>query len=193
MEKLLKSGIFEMWHEKTFADYTGDNPNILEHLIEYCKDFTDKRGLILTGINGIGKTMLMNIVIKNAILSGKSGHIIPYWFLIQEYIASWKGEGNFNKLLKIGYLGINDFGKGYEGSDKSLAIAKSAIELVLDYRIQREKPTIITTNLQIKDFRAIYGNDIASKLNESGVFLKFKETDRKGEDFRVINSKLIEG
>lgn len=188
----LRSGIFEKWHTKKLENYTGSSKVIKDYLKEYV-DEDRREGLVFRGINGIGKTMLMNVILMDKIAKGYKVHVVPYWLLVNEYIKSWRGESNYNTMLKCDYLGINDFGKSFEATENSKELAKSAIEFLVDYRIQRDKPILLTTNLKIVQFREVYGDDIASKLNEACTILDFQEKDKFKDDKRVEQRKIIKG
>ena len=189
----LKAGIFEKWWGEGWSSYTKENTEILNWLKRFTKEENKNgKGFLLSGINGIGKTMLLNITLMKKMEQGKSVHIIPYWVLLQEYLKSWSNEGSYKELLRYDYLGINDFGKGYE-SDKAREMAKGAIEFILDYRIQRQKPLLITTNLEPKAIRKEYGHDIASKINEACILCIFQEKDRIADDYRIKHNTIIKG
>jgi len=182
-KEYLKAGIFEKWHKTSLAEYEGN-----ENLTTFIRDYLNnpiERGIFMTGINGTGKTMLMNIMFKKFIDSGESALIVPYWEVVKAYIDSWSNkESVYNLMKKVKYLGIDDFGKSFEGTDNSKRMAKSAVEFLLTYRVQRLKPTFFTSNIQYKDLREEYGDDIASKLNEACVLVEIENKNKKKADYR---------
>ena len=185
-----KAGIGKLWWDKELSSYTGSSKHALRYLEKYCENLGEEgKGFALIGVNGIGKTMLMNVVAKKAVDKGMNTLIIPYWVLVKEYIRSWKENSLFNRMLRTEVLGINDFGKSFEATDKSKLMAVTAVEFILDTFIQNKQRLLITTNLKLQDFRQEYGDSIASKLNEACDFIIMNE--QKEQDFRYNYANVI--
>jgi DNA replication protein DnaC len=186
-----KAGIERKWWDKELKDYTGVSKHITSYIEEYTGKLNSKygRGFIITGVNGIGKTMLMNIVAKKAVNRGLNVIVVPYWIIVSEYIKGWDDSNLFGKMLRADMLAVNDFGKSFEATEKSKLMAVTAIEFLLDIFIQRRRRVLMTTNIKITDIRGLYGDSIASKLNEACDFLVMRE--EKGDDFRFNFTNVI--
>ena len=171
----IKHGIWETWHKKTFEEYEGDftRGEILSLLEEESTD-----NVIMYGNNGTGKTMLMNLAMKELIHKGKSVHVIDFRNLMKVYTASWRGNTNaLNHLLSVDYLGIDDLGKEFKSEGASKEMANATLDYVLRHRIQRQKPTWLTFNMLLKDVKVHYNEHIASLLKRGTTAILFDGAD----------------
>jgi DNA replication protein DnaC len=163
-EALVRRGIWELWHDVQWDDYEGEDN--LEKVVSHMRNRLD-RGLILYGTNGTGKTMLLNLAMKDLLLS-KQGtvHVIDFRHLVSAYTDSWNKEGGekMQEILNCNFLGIDDIGKEFKGGDISRELAITTLDYVIRYRFQRKRPTWITMNLQLKDVKTYYNEHISSLL-----------------------------
>lgn len=77
-------------------------------------------------------------------------------------------EDAFNALARAGRLVIDDLGTEYQDQkDRYLA----TLSELLDARYGNQRPTCLTTNLGPDEFKARYGERLASRINEDGAFI----------------------
>lgn len=172
----LERGIWELWHESTFDDFDGDKyKKIVKQL---CAEET-KQNVVLHGNNGNGKTMLMNIAMKELFAMKNEVYVIDFRHLIKEYVRSWRDdESKIARLLTVDYLAIDDLGKEFKkDTGVSLELAIATLDYVLRYRIQRQKSTWVTFNLQLGDIKKTYNEHIASLFKRNTTTIAFTESD----------------
>lgn len=170
-------GIWEIWHDKGWDDYVGEEnkQKVINHLLK-----ASERGLILYGTNGTGKTMLMNLSMKYFLLEEKKEvQVVDFRALVSAYTKSWGKEPSdeLETYLNVKYLGIDDIGKEFKGGDISRELAVTTLDHVLRYRFQRLRPTWITMNLELKEVKEYYNEHISSLLKRCCDAVKIEGTD----------------
>tara|TARA_Y100000034_G_scaffold29728_1_gene36176 strand:+ start:51364 stop:51927 length:564 start_codon:yes stop_codon:yes gene_type:complete len=166
-------GIWEHWHDKEFSDYKGKEVQFIEPLVSE----ETKKNVILYGNNGTGKSMLMNIALKNLLHRGKEVYVIDFRMLVNEYVSSWGRSDLINHILTVDYLGIDDLGKEYNISDNSKELAVTTLDFIMRYRYQRELSTWLTFNFGLKDIKPVYGEHLASLLKRNTIAVTFDGSD----------------
>ena len=138
--------------------YTDDNKRteaikwILNYVKEYKKNNVEK-GLFLHGNFGCGKTYLVAALFNELAKNGEKSVII-YW---PEYLRSLKSsygsnssdefKNKYNEVKYAKFLLIDDLGaEGVTSWSRD-----EILGTILQYRMQDEKPTFITSNLNIKE------------------------------------------
>jgi len=184
----ISSGIWELWHDKGWDDYVHDTyKNEVKKLVD---DETTKN-VLLYGDNGMGKSMLMNLAMKEFLHKQKDVYVIDFRHLIKEYIKSWRGDSKIGKILMVDYLAIDDLGKEFSSGDISKELAITALDYVLRYRFQRKKSTWMTFNLKLKEIEVEYNGHIASLLKRSSVAICFEGDDYGDNMFKIIKPKTL--
>lgn len=183
IDSYLDRGIWELWHDKTWDDYVHKKyRKEVQKLVETESD----NNVLLYGANGLGKSMLLNLAMKDFLHSGKEVYVIDFRNLVKEYAKSWRGEGKLNRLLKVDYLGIDDLGKEFDASGMSKDLAITTIDYVFRYRFQRKKPTWVTFNMPLASVKENYNEDIASLFKRNTTAIAFK-----GDDYGDTLIKMI--
>lgn len=145
--------------------------------------------ILLTGLNGRGKTTLISAFISQIIIDSHPSHFVwdtPIrWFFFPDLLSRIKdtyvGSSGWheserdilNEVVNVRLLVLDDV-----GSQHKVDFAMSILLQIMAGREGRELCTIITSNLEIDDFARLDAR-IASRL--SGYFHK----KLVGEDFRV--------
>lgn len=184
-------------HKKAKARQINKNP--LVHGIEVIKESVDKyygftidgdRLFLLEDFTVVHNTMLMNLAMKEMFKKGYEVYVIDFRHLMKEYIDSWKTDENLiPRLLTVDYLAIDDLGKEFKNQGVSAELANSAIDYVLRYRVQRNKPTWMTFNMSLSDVREVYNIHIASLLKRGSTGLEFKGSDFGDKQFKKVTKK----
>ncbi|MBQ6893475.1 MAG: ATP-binding protein [Clostridia bacterium] len=133
----------------------------LEIVRTFAENFSKNSGsLLFMGGTGLGKTHLSSALAKTVI---DSGHDVLYTSalnMISDFEkAKFKGEGDTSAYLGAELLIIDDLGT--EGSG---AFTESFVYNVIDTRICKGLPTVVSTNLTAHELSARYGERIFSRL-----------------------------
>lgn len=179
----LGAGILEKWHPKQWSDYVGDEEAgrlVREYLADFPARQAQGEGILFWGPNGVGKTLLMNLLLKDLLHQRVRVQVVSFSTVVREFTRNWRGEGNWNRLLKAQVLGIEELDKSFKASAVSLDLVQSALDALLRYRVQRLRPTIATTNLDPGHFEQAFGKSIASLFQEIG-----KVVHVDGADYRT--------
>lgn len=170
---------------------------IVEEYISNLAKYADTgQGLIFVGEPGLGKTMLASIVLMEALIKDYSGYFTTLakyskgllmqldlkqaWQKMgdQEVYELWKAReivlGKMHNEYK--FLVIDDVGK--EHLTKS-NFAQDEFDYLLRTRFSRGLPTILTTNVKLKDWDAQYSRAMASFIHESCIVVECN-----GKDYR---------
>ena len=177
-------GIWELWHEKTWEEYTN------KEYSKIIKGFVDnevEHNVILYGNNGTGKSMLMNLAMKDLMHKGYSVYSIDFRHLIKEYLKSWRDTGKLGTIVGAEYLAIDDLGKEFNSGEVSKELAITTLDYVLRYRFQRKLSTWLTFNMPLGEIKVEYNEHIASLLKRSSVAICFEGDDFGEQLFKVIN------
>lgn len=151
--------------------YTGNNKkaaqNALNGAREFVKRYVDGEnpdGMVFLGTVGSGKTYLASAIIGKLIENEVDAKIILLHDFLDELRAAVKDDSpqrliNQVKIYKV--LAIDDL-----GADNNTDFAINAVFSILNYRLNYELPTIITTNLSYKQIEEVYGSRICSRITE---------------------------
>ena len=127
-----------------------NNKNVLKNLKEYTQNLTDgitKKGVIIVGPNGVGKTHLVCSIANELIINGKTVIYGTLINLLSEIRNSYNIENNINELeiLKLyktaDLLIIDDLGK-----EKPSEWGLEKLFTIINSRYENDLPVVITTN-----------------------------------------------
>lgn len=161
----------------------------MNEILEYCKcyaeDFdTESESLYMHGATGLGKTHL-SLAIANVV--AEKGYRVIY-DTAQNLISSLEKEKfsysgsneRENEILDCDLLIIDDL-----GSEFSTQFTVAAIYNIVNTRINRSKPVIISTNLNETELESKYTQRITSRIIGNYVSLLFL-----GKDIRQLKNKF---
>ena len=189
-QSYLARGIWEKWHSKTWEDYVSPEGHDIVTPVRDLVETETKATVLLYGKNGTGKTMLMNIAMKELLHRGKSVVVLDFRDLVSLYTASiWRHEGRLLELLDYDYVGIDDLGKEFSSSDMSRELVCTVIDYVIRYRNARQKSTWITFNLLLKEVAMTYNEHIASLFKRDAVAIGFDGVDFGDNQLNIIKTK----
>jgi len=151
--------------------YTGERKKAAQNALHASREFIEnylageqKDGLIFLGSVGSGKTYLASAIIGKLIENGIEAKLILLSDFLDELRAAVK-DGSpqriINQVKVYPVLAIDDL-----GADNNTDFAINSIFSLLNYRLNYELPTIITTNLSYKQIEEVYGSRICSRITE---------------------------
>ena len=142
----VNSNIKEKFFNMSFDDYevVNDTQRLAkEKLIAIANG--GNRSLLLLGSNGLGKTMLSSIALKQ-----RGGYIFKMYEIIIKIKSSYKSNSSvdeadiLNMLSECPLLVIDEVGKQF-GSESE----KNWLSYVIDERYERNRPTVLISNLKL--------------------------------------------
>lgn len=190
-----KSGIqlkdFDDFDFKYYSDK--ENPHKLGYTIKEtmqeifneCRDYADRaatqdisESLLFFGRTGLGKTFLSSCIAKRVLESGKSVIFNSCINIIEpienEHFGRAENKGCLSDVINCDLLIIDDL-----GSEFSSPFAETAFYNIVNSRINKEKPTVISTNCTPEQLRNLYGARVYSRLKGEYQWFTFV-----GEDIR---------
>ncbi len=143
----------------------------MERVVRQCRDFADSfpekgRNLLFTGGTGVGKTFLTNCIAKVLIERYR-----PVIYLSSQDLFDRLSRYKFNRdpqegieeacrhILDCDMLIIDDL-----GTELNNAFVSSQLFYCINERINREKGTIISTNLSVGMLRDTYSDRVTSRI-----------------------------
>ena len=159
--------------------------NIYDRCIHFVEHFEyDKRNLLFHGETGLGKTFLCNCIAKEILDLGYS-----VLYLSAQELFKLFAESRFHRedmeeealhvldvLFTVDLLIIDDF-----GTEVNNSFTAPDLFNVINTRSLNKHATIISTNLPLKDWQALYSDRIISRI--LGSFDNFRIF---GEDIRLL-------
>ncbi|MDE5582688.1 MAG: ATP-binding protein [Ruminococcus sp.] len=165
--------------------YTGDDyytmKEHLEYLERYAENFSlQSNSILISGDTGLGKTHL-SLAVANKVL--EKGYSVIYDSTINILQEMEKEHFSYNSslektelVLQSDLLILDDLGTEYRKP-----FYTSTIYNIINTRLNRNKPTIISTNLDYEEISLRYESRIVSRLSTVYAHLRFS-----GEDVRLL-------
>lgn len=179
----LAAGVGVTYQRLSWDDYVGD-----ESVLNLCAKYVDNApqyvsrgtGIVLHGSFGSGKTLAMNLLIKQLIHKGYDCYATTFASMIELFTAGWRSPEEQRwfqrKIVQSDVLLLDDLGRELKRNSK---LSESTFDDVLRTRVQSGKVTFITTNLSRGEMKEGYGSAVLSLIQESSVMKEIK-----GSDFR---------
>lgn len=196
----LASGVGLPYQRLGWDDYAGDR-GALESVGRYVLDheaYLDRgMGLMFTGPNGLGKTMLATLALKEFVKQGHSCWATTFNQTVDMLTAGYGKDGKRaaevfrRKFLLSDVLLLDDVGRGGWGRT---ALPESTFDNILRTRVQAGRTTLVTTNLAVEQFGAgTYGAGVLSLLSERSLVLTLSGGDFRGEVNRRLQAEIAAG
>lgn len=174
--------------DKINLDYYGEYRQPMEQVynfcIRYCENFSLKSGnILMTGNTGLGKTHFSLAIANNVADKGCS---VGYNSAVEMFmkLEDEHFQQNINDYLKmltsIDLLVIDDLGVELENR-----FYVTSLNTILEIRLNRKLPTIISTNLDFDEIEERYGERILSR------FMNFTILRFNGSDIRLLKRQLL--
>jgi len=141
-----------------------------------------EQGVFIWGKTGTGKSHLASAMVKEFLMAGHTAKMVRFKDMVLSIRAGYDENKTEVSVLapyiRCIFLSIEDIGTIKSGKVES-DFCKDTLLTVIDSRIQREKPTVITTNLSPEQVWKSFGERIGSRIS---TFLTFK---LEGRDRRL--------
>ncbi len=171
-EMPLEDCLFENFDLKYYpnkADENGQNPRRrMTAILKLCKEYAihfnpeTSKNLLFMGNAGLGKTHLTLSIVSGVINKG----FLPVYASAENLFTkieaerfSGEGRGTYEAVLNCDLLVIDDL-----GAEMSTQFTKSVLYNIVNTRILTRKPTIINTNLTMKQLEERYTPRVSSRL-----------------------------
>lgn len=171
-EMPLGNSCFENFDLKFYSDKSdsdGQNPrrrmtSILKLCKEYVINFNPEVScnLLFMGNTGLGKTHLTLAIVSGVIEKGYLpiyGSAENLFTCIENEKFAGEGRGSYEAILNCDLLVIDDL-----GAEMATQFTKSVLYNLINTRILKNRPTIINTNLTMKQIEEKYSPRISSRL-----------------------------
>ena len=196
-KNMMIKGIPKHFLNVTIDDFNTYGEEMLENakniVSDYISDIDDTyssgRGLYLYGSNGVGKSMLGSIIVKEAYRHRYSSKRITFVEYINEYTKIWKSqsidereylEDLFYSYTKaVDFLVLEEIGK--ENTKPDLAV--TILEDCLRYREEHGLCTVICTNISLKYLISLkyQSKSVESLIRGSMTPVKIIGVDRRSD------------
>lgn len=166
----------------TFQDNISPNP-AFDLMKKWCEVKNDKTNILICGHTGTGKTFLTECIAsrlleKNRIVLFTTAFNLNNAMLNYHISFDANRDEIIKPYLESEVLIIDDL-----GSEPMLKnVTQEYLYLIVNERMLAKRPTIITTNLMLKDILNTYGERLFSRLSNKRVSIMI---NLEGEDLRL--------
>ena len=189
---LIIMGVPKHFCGKSLEDFHTYNSEGLEKVKKFVQEYIDNlydnfeenRGIFFCGSNGVGKSMLSSIILKEAYRRRYTCRRVTFSQYIGYYTEAWNVrdkkekdalESDFYEQYKgVEFLVLEEIGKEIDSK-----IAKPILEDLLRYREEHGLVTIICSNITMKVIEETYGPSIASLCKGHMTPIIIKGADRR--------------
>ena len=153
-------------------------------------------GLVFSGSNGTGKTLLSSFILKEALKLGRTIRFITMGEvrdLMLRKISDPIALSFFDvKVKSVDFLCLDNLGSEYvpQRLGQNGPYILSEFDILARYRKRNLMPTILTTNLSEQAFIEQYGSSISSLFRGCSSFIEVKGSDFRPKQAKKIESKI---
>lgn len=184
-KNLVNCGVPSRLHDLYLEDLEVED-KIKQYVLRYTehldKVYKEGKGIYFFGKNGVGKTTLACMILKECYTYRYTCKRITFMDYVSLYTRAWgdsevkqEVEEEINKIKSREFLCIEEIGK-----ENDTKVAVNVLEDLLRYREDNSLPTIICTNLSPKVIKERYGNSIYSLMRGNCVPVKVTGEDKRG-------------
>lgn len=170
---------------KDFVDfsldyYNGIDKERMTRILTMCKNYAEKfskssASLLFIGNTGLGKTLLSSAIAKSVFSGGFSvafDSITGFLRKIENEHFGRSADNTLELLTSADLVILDDL-----GSEFSSSFTQSAIYDIINTRLNKELPTIISTNYSFPELREKYNERIISRIDGQYIHLNFCGND----------------
>jgi len=153
-----------------YADANRESlPESIQKAIE--KSIAEKKGLFFIGDTGTGKTYALHALAQNR---GKVENFVELLIEFRDYMQKGYYFDRIKNLTSQDYLFIDDI-----GSEKVSDFVIEFLYMVINKRYENMKKTVLSTNLNLEEFKSRYGDRILSRICEMCEIVFIKGNDKR--------------
>ena len=189
-------GVPKKFHSKTIKDYETYGEHDLQEVQSFMESylssipqvFQDNQGLLFYGSNGVGKTFLSSMIVKEAYRYRYTAMRTTFVQYISAYTHMWGSstpeekelleQDFYNHFKAVEFLVLEEVGKEIDSK-----VAAPILEDCLRYREDKGLVTIICTNLKLKVLQERYGMSVFSLLQGNMTPICIEGKDKRSEFF----------
>jgi len=137
-----------------------------------------KRGILLWGETGVGKTGLVAPLANDRLEMGMSVLFHEYYELMAEIQSRYNGDGGWQQLVRtaqeVDLLVLDDLGRqmSHRRGDTETRDKMEKLYRIISYRHGKDLPTLITTNLDPQGLAEFFGPAIRGRIVEMCAVVK---------------------
>lgn len=195
-DSLIMMGVPRRFCDKTIKDYKTYGKKSLKNIKSFVNDYIenindnieDNKGICFIGSNGVGKSYLSCLILKEAYRHRYSCRRVTFSSYITAYTESWNTKNKdekdvleselFEKYKGVEFLVLEEIGKEIDSK-----ISRPILEDLLRYREEQGLVTIICTNLAPTTLKEVYGASICSLINGNMTVIAIDSEDKRMEVF----------
>lgn len=195
-DSLIMMGVPRRFCDKTINDYKTYGKKSLKNIKSFVNDYIenindnieDNKGICFIGSNGVGKSYLSCLILKEAYRHRYSCRRVTFSSYITAYTESWNTKNKdekdvleselFEKYKGVEFLVLEEIGKEIDSK-----ISRPILEDLLRYREEQGLVTIICTNLAPTTLKEVYGASICSLINGNMTVIAIDSEDKRMEVF----------
>ena len=174
--------------------YSKDGENARKRMtsvLKLCKEYVNafspqkSQNLLFMGAPGLGKTHLTLAIVSGVVNKGYMAFYGPaenLFNLVSSERFSGENKGSYQSMIDSDLLVIDDL-----GTELSTEFSRSVLYNLINSRLLSKKPTVINTNLTMKEIADRYGERIASRLIGNYNANKFIGKDIRQQKFLEEN------
>ena len=178
-DSLIMMGVPKKFCSKTIKDFDTFGKKSLKQIKTFVQDYLndldtnveENNGICFIGSNGVGKSFLSCIILKEMYRHRYSCRRVTFSAYISAYTESWgatkdekdvSNQDLLDKYKGVEFLVLEEIGKEIDSK-----IAKPILEDLLRYREEHGLVTFICSNITPKEIAEIYGASIMSIIKGS--------------------------
>lgn len=172
-------GIPKKFHNSILDDFKTYNSSDLQEIKDFFQDyifnieigevFKSNKGIFMYGSNGVGKSFLASLVLKQAYRCRYSARRVTFAEYVTEYTKMWGAktpeqkeeleELFYAKYKAVEFLVLEEIGKEIDTK-----VSAPILEDLLRYREDKGFVTIVCTNIKPTDIKDKYGASVGSLI-----------------------------
>lgn len=181
---LEQSGLGRRFFGRTFDNFEINDANKRAFLVcrQIATRFDGRKGVVLAGDNGIGKTHLAAAIVNELAAQGRIvyfGNIVDIKARVYGGFGDNSVEAVVRKMLECDLLCIDDLGKEKMGRNPEGDYMRELVYKLINRLYEDDRGVVITTNLDAAACEERYGTATVSRLCEMCEYVHFADEDHR--------------
>lgn len=181
---LEQSGLGRRFFGRTFGNFEINDANKRAFYVcrQIATQFDGRKGAVLAGDNGIGKTHLAAAIVNELAAQGRIvyfGNIVDIKARVYGGFGDNSVEAVVRKMLECDLLCIDDLGKEKMGRNPEGDYMRELVYKLINRLYEDDRGVVITTNLDAAECEERYGTATVSRLCEMCEYVYFADEDHR--------------